>query len=108
VARWGGVIAAEVMGGYGPLLEPPEVVSRVANAIRTWRSKTPARLYPYDTLLERLPQDLQDMAAALGPFIHEEHAVVGQRHRARPRHAAPADPPHIGDGVMGGATRAGS
>jgi hypothetical protein len=25
---------------------------------------------------QRLAQDLQDMAAALGPFIHEEHAMV--------------------------------
>jgi hypothetical protein len=60
-----------------------------------------------NTLLERLPQGLEDMAAELGPFIQEEHTVVGPRPLARPRHAAPADPPDIGDGVMGGATRAG-
>jgi hypothetical protein len=47
------------------------------------------------------------MAAALGPFIQAEHALVGQRHLALPRHVAPAGQLHIGDGVTGGATRAG-
>ena len=51
------------------------------------------RLYVYETLLARLAQDLEDMAAELGPFIREEHAVVGQRHLARQRHVAPGDPP---------------
>jgi hypothetical protein len=32
-----------------------------------------------DTLLERLAQDLQDMAAELGPCIQQAHAVVGPR-----------------------------
>jgi hypothetical protein len=54
-----------------------------------------------------LAQDLEDMAAELGPFIQEEHALVGQRHLARHRYVAPADQPDIRDGVMGGATRAG-
>jgi hypothetical protein len=55
----------------------------------------------HDTFVERLPQDLDDTAATLGPFIQAAHALVGQRHLARPRHVAPADQPHIGDGVMG-------
>jgi hypothetical protein len=38
-----------------------------------------------------LVQDLQDMAAALGPFIQEEHAVVGLRHLAGHRYVAAAD-----------------
>ena len=67
----------------------------------------PAKLYVYDTLLERLAQDLQDMAAELGPFIQEKHAVVGQRHVARHGDVAPADQPRIRDGVVGRATRAG-
>jgi hypothetical protein len=54
-----------------------------------------------------LAQDLQDMAAALGQFIQEEHAVVGQRHLAGHRYVAAADQPHIRDGMMGRATRAG-
>jgi hypothetical protein len=45
------------------------------------------------------------MAAALGPFIQETHTVVGERHLARHRHVAPADQPHIREGVGGGATR---
>jgi hypothetical protein len=71
------------------------------------RSRTPARLYVYDTLLERLPQDLQDMAAALGPFIQEAHAMVGQRHLARHRDVAAADQPRIREGLVGRPTRAG-
>jgi hypothetical protein len=47
------------------------------------------------------------MAAELGPFIQEEHAIVGQRHFTRHRHVAPADPPCIRDGVVGRAKRAG-
>jgi hypothetical protein len=63
--------------------------------------------YLCDTLLERLAQDLKDMAAALGPFIQAAHAVVGPRHLARHRPVAPADQPHIGEGVVRGATRPG-
>jgi hypothetical protein len=33
-------------------------------------------LYLEDTLLQRLPQDLQDVAPKLRPCIQEEHAVV--------------------------------
>jgi hypothetical protein len=64
-------------------------------------------LYSGNTLLERLAQDLEHMTATLRQFIQEEGAVVGQRHVAWHRHVAPADQPDIGDGVMGGATRAG-
>jgi hypothetical protein len=65
------------------------------------RSRTPAKLYVYEVILKRLAQDLQDMAAALGPCIQEEHAMVGQRHVARHRHMAPADQPRIRDGIVG-------
>jgi hypothetical protein len=37
---------------------------------------TCGRLSVYGSPLERLAQDLQDMAAALGSFIHEGHAMV--------------------------------
>jgi hypothetical protein len=36
------------------------------------------------------------MAAALGQLIQEEHPVVRERHLARHRHVAPADPPRVG------------
>jgi hypothetical protein len=74
----GVTIAAEVLGGYGPLLEPPKFVSRAAKVARRLRSSTPAKLYVDETLLERLPQDLQDLAAELGQFAEEEHPVVRQ------------------------------
>jgi hypothetical protein len=65
------------------------------------------RLYLCDALLEWLAQDLKDMAAELGPFIQEEHAMVGQLHLARHRHVAAPNQPRIRDGVVGRATRAG-
>ena len=61
----------------------------------TARSRTPARLSVYDTLLQRLPQDLQDMAAELGEFIEKEHAMVGQRHLGRHEHVAAPDQPRV-------------
>src|SRR5919108_3121826 len=39
------------MGGYDPLLEPPEVVSRAAKVAKTLRSRTPAKLYSCDAIL---------------------------------------------------------
>jgi hypothetical protein len=55
---------------------------------------------------QRLAQDLQDMAAELGPFIQEEHAIVGQRDLAGHRDVAAADQPRIREGMVGRATRA--
>jgi hypothetical protein len=77
-------------------------MSRAAKATKALRFMTPGRLYVYDPILERLAQALEDMAAALGPCGQAAHTMVGPRHRARHRHVAPADQPHIGDGVMGG------
>ena len=74
-------IAAEVMGGYGPHLEPPEVVSRAAKVAKTLNSRTPARLYVCDPILERLAQHLQQVAFELGPLVEAQEAVVRQRHR---------------------------
>ena len=56
---------------------------------------TPARWYSCETLLERLAQDLQDVAAELRPFIQKEHAVVRQRHLARHGQVAATDLPRI-------------
>jgi hypothetical protein len=50
-------------------------------------------------------QKLQDMAAVLGEFFQEAHAVVRQRHVARHRHLAPTDQPDIREGVVGRETR---
>ena len=80
---------------------PVGVTTHAANAASMARSRTCGRLYVYNTILERLPQDLQDMASKLGSLIQEEHAMVGQRHLARHRHAAPADQPRIRDGMVG-------
>jgi hypothetical protein len=67
------------MGRYWTRPARLAVSSRLAKLIKSLRFMTCMRLYVYDTLLERLPQDLQDMAAELGEFIQEEDAIVGQR-----------------------------
>jgi len=62
--------------------------TRAANATNRVRSMTCATEFFSESILERLPQDLEDLAAELGPFIQEGHAVVGTRplarHRRRP------------------------
>jgi hypothetical protein len=74
---------------YWALPSSLEIMTRAAKAAKELRSRTPAKLYIYETLLKRLAQDLKDMAAELGQFIQKEHAVMGQRHVARQRHMAP-------------------
>ena len=87
------VSATVVMYGYCTLTRQGEIMSRTANAVRTLRSTTPARLSLNDTILKRLAQNLERMAAELGQFIQEEHPLMGQRHFARHRNVSPADQP---------------
>jgi hypothetical protein len=47
------------------------------------------------------------MPLALGPLIQKSHPVVRQRHLPRHGEVPTADPSHIRDRVMRGATRAG-
>jgi hypothetical protein len=102
------VVKATVpMLNYCTLAIRLEIMRRTANATKAWRFRTPTKLYLCEAILQRLAQDLQGMAAALGPFIQEEHAVMGQRHLAGHRHVTTADQPCTRDGVMAGATRAG-
>jgi hypothetical protein len=91
-----GVMTVTAMvGSYRPLPDPLEGMSREANATNALRFSTPARLSVCDTLLEGLPQDLQDVAAELRQFIQEEHSVVRERDLARHRDLTPADQPHV-------------
>jgi hypothetical protein len=90
-----------VVRGKRILPDSLRAMTRLAKSATALGFSTPARLYVSDAVLERLPQDLENMAAELGQFIQEEHPLVGQRHVPRHRHGAPADQPHIGDGVMG-------
>jgi hypothetical protein len=82
-------------GGYRPLPEPLVVISRMAKSAISRRLRTFWRSYACEALLERLPQDLEDMVAALGPFIREANPVVGQRHLPRHRHLAPPISPTV-------------
>jgi hypothetical protein len=79
----------------------------MAKAASAARSTTPARVYAYDTLLQGLAPDLQDMPRACGRLVEAQEAMV--RPRSLPRHLrlAAADQPHLGNGVIGGATRPG-
>jgi hypothetical protein len=49
--------------------EPNAVFTRATSVANATRSATCGRLYSEDSLLEGLAQDLQDVAAALRPFI---------------------------------------
>ena len=71
------VFAVTVMGSrYWALSSSLEVISRAVRVTKASRLRTPAKLYVHETLLERLPPDLQDVAAELRQFIQEEHTVV--------------------------------
>jgi hypothetical protein len=95
VDRSGVMTVTVVVGGYRALPEPLAAITRIAKSAKLLRFRTPAGLYLYDTLLEGLPQDLQDVAAELRQFIQEEHPVVRERDLARHRDLTPADPPHV-------------
>jgi hypothetical protein len=47
------------------------------------------------------------MPCAPREFIEAEHTVVGPRHLTPRGHLAPTDQPHIGNSLVGGATRPG-
>jgi hypothetical protein len=78
-----------------------------AQSVKLFSDETPARWFCSAPLVTGLPQDLENMVAELRHLVQQEHAVVGQRHVTRHRHVAPADQPHIREGVVGRATRAG-
>jgi hypothetical protein len=101
-----GVVPVTAVAGYRAVPESLTAITRRAKSATALRSRTCGRLYVYDPLLERLAQDLEPRTAELRPFIQVEDAVVRQRHFARRRHLAPADPLDVWDGVMRGATRA--
>ena len=77
-----------IVDGYGTRPKPLKANSRAAKAARRLRSRTPAKIYACDTLLKRLAQGLEDLAAEFGQLIQDEHAVVRPRHLARHRHVA--------------------
>jgi hypothetical protein len=92
-----------VLGRYGTRPTRLAVSSRLAKLRKSLRVMTLWRLYVDETLLQRLAQHPQDMAAALREFIQEEHTVVRQRHVPGHRHLATPNQPDIGNRVMRGA-----
>jgi hypothetical protein len=96
------VAGRSIHDNAGPRLpDLTEVLSHVANITKLLRFMTPATLYPGDTLLKRLAQDLQDVAAELRQLIQKEHPMVRQRDLARHRHLSATDQPGVRDGVVG-------
>jgi hypothetical protein len=80
--------------------------ANAASETRSARSRTPEKkVYVYDTLLERLPQDFEDMALARGQLIQPQEAMVRQGHLPRHRGLAAANHAHLGDGVVGSQER---
>src|SRR5262245_26029444 len=95
------------MGSYRSWPERLTVSTLRAKPAKLSQLRSCGRSYACDTLLQRLAQYLQHMAAALGQFIEKEHAVVGPRHLARQGHVAATDPPRVGNRLMRGAERSG-
>jgi hypothetical protein len=59
-----------------------------------------SRIMSLNTILQRLSQDLEDLARARGPLIQHQDAMVCQGHLLRRRPLAAADHADIGGGVM--------
>jgi hypothetical protein len=96
-----------VMGCYETRPERLAVSSLRAKPARSLELRTLWRLYSYETLLERLPQDLEPMACERRELIEEEDAMRRQRHLPRHGDLAPTDHADVRDGVVRGATRLG-
>jgi hypothetical protein len=58
-----------VMDCYWTRPEPLKVMSRAAKVARMLRSRTPAKLYVYKTLLKRLAYNLKHIAFEFGPLV---------------------------------------
>ncbi len=95
-----------VVDGYPILTESLTAINRRAKAVKVLRFSTPAKLYAYDPLPERLPQDLQHVTSKLRLFIQAAHAVVRPRHVAGPGEIPAADQPYVRDGMMWGPKQA--
>lgn len=76
--------SSAVAGAQRARPEPFTVITRRATLVNRQTSRIPERFYVDDTPFERLPQDLQDVAAALRQFIQAAHAVEREGHLARP------------------------
>jgi hypothetical protein len=93
-----------VADGYWARPASHIAMTRRAKSATALRFRTCGRLYVENTRLERLTQHFKPMPRALGELIEEEHTVVGPRHLTRHGDLTAADQPHIGNGLVGGAT----
>jgi hypothetical protein len=58
------------MDSYRPRPERLALSSRLAKSNKSLRLRTLGKLYSWETLLKRLTQVIEDIAAARRPFIH--------------------------------------
>ena len=79
--------------------EPRGITARVASAASATTSAMCGQWFLSDTILERLSQDLEDMAHAHGLLNQQQDALVRQGHLLQHRHLAAADHADVGDGV---------
>ena len=92
-------------------LHPPDATPQGLTAYWYRRQRFPRipsprfEAHSCDTLLQPLPQGLEDVASELRPFIQGAHAGVRPRPLAWHGEVPTADQPHIRDRMMGSATR---
>jgi hypothetical protein len=67
-----------VVDGYWTRSEPLKLSSRAAKVARRLRSRTPAKLYIYETLLERVAHNLKYIAFECGPPASALKPIMGQ------------------------------
>jgi hypothetical protein len=70
-------VTITMLDGYWSRAELLKLSSRAANAARTWRSSTPARLYSCDTVLERVAHNLKYIAFECGPLASALNPIMG-------------------------------
>jgi hypothetical protein len=71
------VVTVTVMaGGYRAVPESLTAITWRAKSATALRFRTCGRLYPYETLLQRLAQDLQDVASELRQLLQQENSMV--------------------------------
>jgi hypothetical protein len=78
-------VTVTVVDGYRTRAEPLKVNSRAANVSRRLRSRTPEKLYLYDTLLEQLAYNRKHMAFECSLLVSARKLIIGQGRQFRGR-----------------------
>jgi hypothetical protein len=68
-----------VVGSYHALPESLMAIIRKANSAKELRSKTPAKLYVYETLLKWPPENFKDTSLAISGSTSEPASLIHGR-----------------------------